>query len=88
VYLVNLYKRNDLELAKIKEGEESDERDFLKAAEENFTSYFKPLIPYVNRLQRKVFPGGGGWRDPNPKLYLKMKEILRMAQVELKVLEG
>lgn len=76
------------ELAKIKKGEVGDERDFLKAVEENFTLYFRPLIPYVNRLRRKVFPGGGRWRDLNPQLYLEIKEILRAARDDLKQLEG
>ncbi|KAF2258838.1 hypothetical protein CC78DRAFT_556335 [Lojkania enalia] len=64
------------ELAKIKKGEVADERDFLKAVEENFTPYFQLLIPCVNRLRRKVFPNSRRWRDPNPKLYFKIKEIL------------
>jgi len=42
------------------------------------------LIPFVNRLRRKVFPNGGRWRNPNPQLYVDMKEILRAAQEELK----
>ncbi|KAH8726801.1 hypothetical protein GQ44DRAFT_758368 [Phaeosphaeriaceae sp. PMI808] len=75
------------ELAELKKGEVDDERDFLRAAEENFTSYFQPLIPWVNRLRRKVFPNGGRWRDQNAKLYADMKEILRAAQDELKGLE-
>ncbi|ORX95376.1 hypothetical protein BCR34DRAFT_629032 [Clohesyomyces aquaticus] len=78
------------ELAELKSGLKgliSDERDFLKNVETKFTSYYKPLVPYVNRLRRKVFPGGGGWRAPNPKLYFEMKEILRTAQDDLK-LEG
>ncbi|PVH90119.1 hypothetical protein DM02DRAFT_548401, partial [Periconia macrospinosa] len=53
-----------------------------------FTPYFQPLIPCVNRLRRKVFPSGVRWRDPNPKLYLEMKEILQAAQDDLKELEG
>ena len=65
-----------------------DERDFLKIAEVNFTPYYQPLIPCVNRLRRKVFPGGGRWRDPNPKLCFEMKEILRTAGDDLKELEG
>lgn len=47
------------ELAKIKKGEVGDEKDFLRAVEDNFTTYFRPLIPCVNRLRRKVFPSGG-----------------------------
>jgi hypothetical protein len=77
----------DGKLAELKKGLISDERDFLKTAEMKFTSYFKPLAPYVNRLRRRVFPDGGRWRDPNPKLYFDMKEILRAAQDELKGLE-
>ncbi|KAL5405119.1 hypothetical protein PMIN04_012422 [Paraphaeosphaeria minitans] len=71
------------ELAKIKKGEVGDEMDFLKAAQDNFTSYFQPLIPYVNKLRRKVFPGGGRWRVPNLKLYDEMKEILKAARRDL-----
>jgi hypothetical protein len=75
-------------LAELKKGLISDERDFLKTAEMKFTSYFKPLAPYVNRLRRTVFPDGGRSRDPNPKLYFDMKEILRAARDDLKELEG
>ena len=50
------------ELAKTKKGVVGDEGDFLKTMEEYFTAYFKPLAPYVNRLRRVVFPGGGGWK--------------------------
>jgi hypothetical protein len=71
------------ELAASKKGIVDDERDFFKTAEENFTQYYQPLIPCVNRLRRKVFPGGRRWRYPNPKLYDEMKKILRKAREEL-----
>jgi hypothetical protein len=74
-------------LAELKKGLISDERDFLKTVKVRFTTYYKPLAPHVNRLRRKVFPDGGRWRVPNPKLYLEMKEILRAAQDDLKGLE-
>jgi hypothetical protein len=76
------------ELAASKKGVVDDERDFLKTAEENFTLYYQPLIPCVNRLRRKVFPGGGRWRDPSLKLYDEMKKILRTAHDQLKEVEG
>lgn len=79
---------NTEELAGSKKGVVDDERDFLKIAKENFTPYYLPLIPYVNRLRSKVFPDGGRSRDLNPKLYSEMKEILRTAQHDLKELEG
>lgn len=75
------------ELAEIKKGVIGDERDFLKTVEATFTPYYQPLIPYVNRLRRKVFPDGRRWRDPNPRLYVEMKEILWTARDELKGLE-
>jgi hypothetical protein len=79
---------SDRKLAKLKFGTIGDERDFVRTAEENFTPYYQPLIPCVNRLRRKVFPNGGRWRDPNPKLYFEMKQILRTARDELKELKG
>ncbi|KAH8690351.1 hypothetical protein GQ44DRAFT_833064 [Phaeosphaeriaceae sp. PMI808] len=75
-------------LAELKKGLISDERDFLKTMETKFTSYYKPLVVHVNRLRRKVFPNGGRWRDPNPQLYLEMKEILQVAKNELKESNG
>jgi hypothetical protein len=75
------------ELAASKKGVVDDERDFLKTAEENFTPYYQPQIPCVNRLRRKVFRGGGRWRVPNPKLYFDMKEILWAARDDLEKLE-
>jgi hypothetical protein len=79
---------SDRKLAKLKFGTIGDERDFVKTTEENFTPYYQPLIPCVNRLRRKVFPNGGRWRDPNPKLYFEMKQILRTARAELNEVEG
>ncbi|KAL5411209.1 hypothetical protein PMIN04_010331 [Paraphaeosphaeria minitans] len=70
-------------LAELKKGLVSDERDFLKTAGAKFTDHYQPLIPFVNRLRRKVFPGGGRWRDPNLELYDEMKEILKAARQDL-----
>ncbi|KAL1593051.1 hypothetical protein SLS59_009376 [Nothophoma quercina] len=76
------------ELAGAKKGVVDDERDFLKTAQTNFTPYYQPLLPYVNKLRRKVFPNGERWRSPNPQLYLDMKQILQVAQNELKETNG
>ncbi|KAJ2906934.1 hypothetical protein MKZ38_009797 [Zalerion maritima] len=48
-------------LAKEKKGQVSHEGDFIKSAEENFTPCYQPLVPWINRLRRVVFPGGGRW---------------------------
>ncbi|ELQ36898.1 hypothetical protein OOU_Y34scaffold00626g14 [Pyricularia oryzae Y34] len=46
-------------LAKEKKGQVSHERDFIKFAEENFTPYYQPLVIWVNKLRKAVFPNGG-----------------------------
>ena len=51
------------ELAAYKKGNVADEGDFIMTAEENFTPYYKPLIPWVNRLRKVVFPGGARLRE-------------------------
>ncbi|KAF2731547.1 hypothetical protein EJ04DRAFT_579020 [Polyplosphaeria fusca] len=79
---------NTEELAKLKLGTVSDDEIFRKTTLEHFTDYYQPLIPCVNRLRRKIFPGGGRRRAPNLKLYDEMKEILRTAQAELNEAEG
>lgn len=75
------------ELAKAKKGEVADEGDFLKTAEDNFTSYYQPLIPWANRLRKVVFPGGGRRKEEDKRLYVLMREILRKAQKDPKVLD-
>ncbi|KAK0728902.1 hypothetical protein B0T26DRAFT_810694 [Lasiosphaeria miniovina] len=78
---------NDDKLVRSKMGEISDEEVFLAGAEKNFTSYYRPLIPWVNRLRRKVFPNGGRWKRLEQELYSSMKEILRKARNDPEVLE-
>lgn len=73
------------ELASSKKGVIDDEEDFLKIAEENFTAYYRPLITWVNRLRRKVFPNGERWKKPEQALYRSMKDILREARMDVKV---
>jgi hypothetical protein len=72
-------------LADIKKGMINTEGDFLKRAEEDFTTYYQPLIPWVNRLRKAVFPAGQRWTKPDLRLYFDMKEILQAAQKDDKV---
>ena len=72
-------------LARLKKGIVDDEEDFLSTAEDNFTSYYQPLVPWVNRLRRVVFPGGIRRKDEDKQLYSQIKEILREAQKDPKV---
>jgi hypothetical protein len=71
---------SDDNLARSKQGEIADEEDFLKYADENFTSHYRPLVPWVNRLRKKVFPNGRRWRRLEPELYCSMKKILHDAR--------
>jgi hypothetical protein len=45
-------------MAELKKGQVFNEEDFLKIAEEDFTSHYQSLTPWVNRLRRKIFPNG------------------------------
>ncbi|EJT68570.1 hypothetical protein GGTG_13856 [Gaeumannomyces tritici R3-111a-1] len=56
------------ELAELKKGQVSHEGDFIRTAEENFTPYYQPLIPWVNRLRKAVFPNGGRWEKDETEL--------------------
>lgn len=67
-----------VELAETKKGIVGDEGDFIESAEENFTIYYQPLVPWLNRLRRVVFPGGVRWKRPDSGLYLDLREILRV----------
>ncbi|KAI1354763.1 hypothetical protein F5Y01DRAFT_238943 [Xylaria sp. FL0043] len=71
---------NTEELARDKKGIISDERDFVRTAEGNFTSYYRPLIPWVNKLRRVVFPNGRRWQQVDDKLYSRMAQVLRDGQ--------
>jgi hypothetical protein len=67
------------ELAEIKSGIVVREGDFIKNITENFTPYYQPLVPWVNRLRRVVFPEGKRWERKDSILYSQMKEVLRNA---------
>ena len=67
-------------LATAKKGLVIEEGDFLKSTKQSFTSYYQPLIPWVHRLRRVVFPDGKRWHRQDAGLYARMKEICREAQ--------
>jgi len=76
------------ELAKLKLGTVSDEGIFNKTTTEHFTEYHKPLIPWLNRLRRVVFPEGRRWKSEDRELYSRMKEIIREARNDPKVVKN
>lgn len=76
---------DDDSLASSKKGEIFDEDDFLVTSEKNFTSHYKPLIPWVDRMRRHVFPNGGSWEEPKLELYCTLRKMLLDAQHDLDV---
>ncbi|KAK5651131.1 hypothetical protein OQA88_13248 [Cercophora sp. LCS_1] len=78
---------NDYELARSKKGQVNHEGDFIKFAKGNFTPYYQPLIPWVNRLRKAVFPNGRRWEREDGGLYVRMRQILQEAQEDPKVAE-
>ncbi|TGJ85252.1 hypothetical protein E0Z10_g3496 [Xylaria hypoxylon] len=67
-------------LATLKKGLVSDDADFVQIAGKNFTSYYRALIPWVNKLRRAVFPNGRRWQQVDETLYSQMTQILRDGQ--------
>ncbi|OJD23450.1 hypothetical protein ACJ73_05191 [Blastomyces percursus] len=77
---------NTENLAYEKKGLVSDEGDFLRIAEQNFTPYYQPLASWVNLLRRVVFPDGRRWKKLNPHLSSEIMDVLRRAQSDSNVL--
>ncbi|TWU72848.1 hypothetical protein ED733_002636 [Metarhizium rileyi] len=64
----------------------SMEDDFHRFADRDFTSYYQPLIPWINRLRSAVFPNDRRWKRQDTKLYTRMREILQQAAKDARVL--
>lgn len=75
-------------LAKLKLGTVAKEAIFVRTVTDNFTSYYEPLIPWINRLRRVVFPMDKPWEREDLSLYSKFREVLRQARQDPKVLGG
>ena len=60
-------------------GEVAHEHKFINNAKDTFTKYWQPLVPWVNRLRRMVFPGGLQWETEDASLYRRMRELLAEA---------
>jgi Fungal protein kinase len=67
-------------LAKLKLGTISEEEIFLNTVKENFTSYYGPLISWIKRLRRVLFPGGGRRKEEDRELFSLMKTVLEKAR--------
>jgi len=75
-------------LATTKAGVVCKEADFLRRVEEDFTPYFQPLVPWINRLWKAVFPNNQRWDKPYEPLYSDMRGVLRDAMKDSRVMGG
>jgi hypothetical protein len=57
---------------------------FMKTITDNFTPFYAPLIPLLNRLRKIVFPKDKPWEREDEKLYSRIREVLRQGREELK----
>ena len=67
-------------LASLNKRTVSDEADFKKMMDKNFTPYYYSLRPWMNRLQKVVFPNGRRLEKGDVGFYSQMKQILREAK--------
>jgi hypothetical protein len=63
-------------LATMKFGTIGDEGLFVKTMVASVTSYFKPLIRWINKLRTIVFPNDKKWKIEDESLYDRMREVL------------
>ncbi|KAI2619383.1 hypothetical protein GGS26DRAFT_595455 [Hypomontagnella submonticulosa] len=70
------------ELADAKAYMISDAADFVRSAE-LFTPFYEPVIPWMNKLHKIVFPGGEARSVQDTSLYDEMIKLLREASKSL-----
>ncbi|KID81451.1 serine/threonine-protein kinase Sgk2 [Metarhizium guizhouense ARSEF 977] len=74
------------ELAELKSGLVGNERHFLNRIGQSFTTYFEPMVQWVNKLRRLLFPGDKPWEDrEDHELYARVRRILQDARRDPKV---
>ncbi|WVN91167.1 uncharacterized protein L203_106421 [Cryptococcus depauperatus CBS 7841] len=62
------------------------ERMFLDTTRARFTPFYKPLIPLMNEIRKKVFPNDQWWTTENRELYSLIKRILANGQKDPEIL--
>ncbi|WVO16188.1 hypothetical protein L204_103859 [Cryptococcus depauperatus] len=76
----------DFKLAVLKSGMISEESVFVYIMFNSFTPFYKPLIPLMNEIRKKVFPNSRRWKMENMELYSLIKEILANGQNDPEIL--
>nr|ODN91846.1 hypothetical protein L203_01099 [Cryptococcus depauperatus CBS 7841] len=64
----------------------SNESKFLDTTRAHFTPFYKPLIPLMNKIRKKIFPNDSWWMTANRELYSLIKEILVNGQKDPEIL--
>ncbi|KAF5508833.1 hypothetical protein CGCF413_v002092 [Colletotrichum fructicola] len=77
---------SDNTLAELKMGVVADEQYFQQKLTKSSTSHYQPLVPWANKLRKKVFPNGRKWNRSEDGLYASMRKILYDAQKDPEVL--
>ncbi|WVO13166.1 hypothetical protein L204_100778 [Cryptococcus depauperatus] len=66
------------------------ERRFLNTTRAHFTPFYKPLIPLMNKIRKKIFPNDKWWREEDREedreLYSLIKGILAKGQKDPEIL--
>ncbi|WVO15597.1 hypothetical protein L204_103257 [Cryptococcus depauperatus] len=82
--------KEDSELAGLKLVTIGSERRFLNTTRAHFTPFYKPLIPLMNKIRKKIFPNGEEWREEDREedreLYSLIKGILAKGQKDPEIL--
>lgn len=60
-------------------------RDFITAAEKNFTLYYKSIVYWVNKLRKVVFPNGRRWEREDNGLYTRIRGVLEDARKDPRI---
>ncbi|RFU27831.1 hypothetical protein B7463_g8503, partial [Scytalidium lignicola] len=76
----------DADLATEKAEEVQNEECFLQNAANNFTTTYQPLIPWLNKLRKVLFPNGERRSTLDMGLYDEMQKILKEAQTDPNVI--
>ncbi|WVO17644.1 hypothetical protein L204_105341 [Cryptococcus depauperatus] len=79
------YADDDM-LADLKFATIGDERMFLDTTRAQFTPFYKPLIPLMNEIRKKVFPNDQWWETEDMELYSLIKETLANGQKDPEIL--
>ncbi|WVO13559.1 hypothetical protein L204_101180 [Cryptococcus depauperatus] len=76
----------DSELAVLKAGTIVEENMFVNIMFNSFTPFYKPLIPLMKKIRKKVFPNDKWWKTENRGLYSLIKKILVDGQKDPEIL--